>query len=124
MTALNYGPFLRGDTMARIKKGPTTEITPSDISEIIGTLTNSYGPFPDEPRLDPAHELTFTILSQHTSDTNSERAFQGLMNRFGDLMSVAQADISDIERSEEHTSELQSLVNLVCRLLLEKKNQP
>ena len=26
-------------------------------------------------------------------------------------------------RSEEHTSELQSLVNLVCRLLLEKKNQ-
>src|SRR5690242_20866605 len=27
-------------------------------------------------------------------------------------------------RSEEHTSELQSHVNLVCRLLLEKKNQP
>src|SRR5437016_9232246 len=26
------------------------------------------------------------------------------------------------ERSEEHTSELQSLTNLVCRLLLEKKN--
>src|SRR6267142_5859625 len=27
------------------------------------------------------------------------------------------------ERSEEHTSELQSHVNLVCRLLLEKKNK-
>src|SRR5690606_41467437 len=27
-------------------------------------------------------------------------------------------------RSEEHTSELQSRENLVCRLLLEKKNQP
>src|SRR5262249_58608264 len=27
-------------------------------------------------------------------------------------------------RSEEHTSELQSLTNLVCRLLLEKKNTP
>src|SRR5258706_11735430 len=26
-----------------------------------------------------------------------------------------------VERSEEHTSELQSLTNLVCRLLLEKK---
>src|SRR5690242_21678513 len=26
-------------------------------------------------------------------------------------------------RSEEHTSELQSHVNLVCRLLLEKKNE-
>src|SRR5258705_777509 len=28
-----------------------------------------------------------------------------------------------IERSEEHTSELQSLRHLVCRLLLEKKNK-
>src|SRR5437016_9605597 len=27
------------------------------------------------------------------------------------------------ERSEEHTSELQSLTNLVCRLLLEKKKR-
>src|SRR5690242_21248899 len=28
-----------------------------------------------------------------------------------------------VKRSEEHTSELQSHVNLVCRLLLEKKKQ-
>src|SRR5262245_64610805 len=28
-----------------------------------------------------------------------------------------------VERSEEHTSELQSLRHLVCRLLLEKKNK-
>src|SRR5437016_13845460 len=39
------------------------------------------------------------------------------------------ADADDIHlsrkafRSEEHTSELQSLTNLVCRLLLEKKNK-
>src|SRR5690348_17690311 len=29
---------------------------------------------------------------------------------------------TSLERSEEHTSELQSPVHLVCRLLLEKKN--
>src|SRR5260370_26943053 len=29
-----------------------------------------------------------------------------------------------VARSEEHTSELQSHLNLVCRLLLEKKNTP
>src|SRR5256885_7044022 len=29
-----------------------------------------------------------------------------------------------LRRSEEHTSELQSPCNLVCRLLLEKKNSP
>src|SRR5437016_7194343 len=28
-----------------------------------------------------------------------------------------------VKRSEEHTSELQSLTNLVCRLLLEKKKK-
>src|SRR5258706_10705415 len=31
--------------------------------------------------------------------------------------------IHDAERSEEHTSELQSLTNIVCRLLLEKKKK-
>src|SRR5688572_31543247 len=34
----------------------------------------------------------------------------------------SQIKIADI-RSEEHTSELQSQSNLVCRLLLEKKNR-
>ena len=33
------------------------------------------------------------------------------------------SDSDDSSRSEEHTSELQSLVNLVCRLLLEKKKK-
>src|SRR5256885_10474252 len=32
------------------------------------------------------------------------------------------AGADDDDRSEEHTSELQSPCNLVCRLLLEKKN--
>src|SRR5258706_9958351 len=30
---------------------------------------------------------------------------------------------NELDRSEEHTSELQSLTNLVCRLLLEKKKK-
>ena len=37
---------------------------------------------------------------------------------------VAEADtVFAPDRSEEHTSELQSRRNLVCRLLLEKKNK-
>src|SRR5438046_8516529 len=46
-----------------------------------------------------------------------------------DWVMLAPVPLSDREtcaeallRSEEHTSELQSLTNLVCRLLLEKKN--
>src|SRR5438093_4355923 len=34
---------------------------------------------------------------------------------------VPDFQLDDFPRSEEHTSELQSLTNLVCRLLLEKK---
>src|SRR2546426_8954473 len=37
---------------------------------------------------------------------------------------VAHAAPTNGERSEEHTSELQSPCNIVCRLLLEKKNRP
>src|SRR5437870_9539334 len=35
---------------------------------------------------------------------------------------LSEADIETVLRSEEHTSELQSRGHLVCRLLLEKKN--
>src|SRR5438093_7409826 len=38
------------------------------------------------------------------------------------LLAVA-VDAPGDDRSEEHTSELQSLTNLVCRLLLEKKKK-
>src|SRR5260370_27197404 len=36
--------------------------------------------------------------------------------------SSGEVSIWTFQRSEEHTSELQSHLNLVCRLLLEKKN--
>src|SRR5437016_10172851 len=36
---------------------------------------------------------------------------------------AAGGDVTRQKRSEEHTSELQSLTNLVCRLLLEKKKK-
>src|SRR5438876_7473138 len=39
-----------------------------------------------------------------------------------DPLSVVEAVSEHSKRSEEHTSELQSPVHLVCRLLLEKKN--
>jgi endonuclease-3 len=67
------------------------------IADAIRLLTDEYGPFANEPRLDPAHELVFTILSQHTSDRNSERAFRNLMHRFDTLEDVSAADVADIE---------------------------
>lgn len=67
------------------------------IPEFIRVMTEAYGPFEEEPRLDPTHEAVFTILSQHTSDINSSRAFGLLMERFGSLEAVAQGNVADIE---------------------------
>ena len=67
------------------------------VADAIRLLSERYGPFQEEPRLDPAHEVVFTILSQHTSDTNSARAYQLLMDRFGTLEEVAQGETADIE---------------------------
>src|SRR5436190_12753436 len=41
----------------------------------------------------------------------------------GKIQSLVALQIATIERSEEHTSELQSHSDLVCRLLLEKKKK-
>src|SRR5436853_4466623 len=43
--------------------------------------------------------------------------------RGADLVTTDVWTSMGFERSEEHTSELQSLRHLVCRLLLEKKNE-
>ncbi len=67
------------------------------IADAIRLLSERYGPFDRAPRLEPAHEVVFTILSQHTSDTNSSRAFRRLMDRFGTLEAVAQGDVAEIE---------------------------
>src|SRR5207237_5712798 len=53
--------------------------------------------------------------------------FYGVTNDGGSGIAVTAATISaqskEHDRSEEHTSELQSHLNLVCRLLLEKKKR-
>src|SRR5258706_11681090 len=47
----------------------------------------------------------------------------GLRGLSATVNNVLQFHSEPSARSEEHTSELQSLTNLVCRLLLEKKKQ-
>src|SRR5438093_10016926 len=46
--------------------------------------------------------------------------FHQRSNRIAQPQQVPPQHIEPFDRSEEHTSELQSLTNLVCRLLLEK----
>src|SRR5438477_8521591 len=60
------------------------------------------------------------ILSLHDALPISDRGY-GPGDRIGIQRQTSGGDWDSEFRSEEHTSELQSHVNLVCRLLLEKK---
>src|SRR5690348_17996806 len=63
--------------------------------------------------------LLIGMLLTACSDGSSNSQSKGGGNTSGGGTSVSDAAL---KRSEEHTSELQSPVHLVCRLLLEKNN--
>ncbi|MBI4203053.1 MAG: endonuclease III [Chloroflexi bacterium] len=69
---------------------------PLTATEILRRLEPLYGPLQWTPRRDAAPELVVTILSQHTSDLNAERAYEQLIQAFGSLEAVAQAEESAI----------------------------
>lgn len=59
-------------------------------------LVSMYGDPQWYPRWDPLSALIATVLSQNTSDTNSERAFAALMHRFGTFEAVRDAPPAEI----------------------------
>src|SRR5256885_5591580 len=100
--------------------------------------SSTFFPYPTLFRSALSHgSLVLSSAAESPADFLARAAAAGVTHISGTpshwrraLMSGAAARISpryvrlsgEIARSEEHTSELQSPCNLVCRLLLEKKN--
>src|SRR5690242_21120720 len=84
------------------------------------TLFRSHGEiFRDAQRVIEAHYCDRPLTVLDLGCGSARHSVQALRGR-----TVARFTGYDLaERSEEHTSELQSHVNLVCRLLLEKKKK-
>src|SRR5256885_8141580 len=61
-----------------------------------------------------------SALAGHVGDGNFHLIFM-IDPEKPEEIAKARATIRSLRRSEEHTSELQSPCNIVCRLLLEKK---
>src|SRR2546426_5508582 len=79
---------------------------------------------PPRSTLFPYTTLFRSLMRQHGADLELlEKLPRHARLLCGGRMVTFQAAMSDATRSEEHTSELQSPCNLVCRLLLEKKKQ-
>ena len=64
--------------------------------EIGALLEQVYGRPAPRKRLGPLDELVLTILSQHTSDANSDRAFESLRARFPTWEAVRNAPEEEI----------------------------
>ena len=62
----------------------------------IRRLAEFYPDLPSQRPTDPLDELVGTILSQNTSDRNSEAAFRGLRSAFSDWESVIAAEVAQI----------------------------
>src|SRR4051812_49861670 len=73
----------------------------------------------------PPRSTLFPYTTLFRSDQGCRRAAGARLSHrdfSGRHRACSGAYAAGLLRSEEHTSELQSHVNLVCRLLLEKKN--
>src|SRR5437899_6378442 len=68
--------------------------------------------------------IDFALEAQRTEGKSAHDAIlQACSIRFRPIMMTTMEHACRMARSEEHTSELQSLRHLVCRLLLEKKKR-
>src|SRR5262249_59379112 len=100
-------------------------LTAQAVREQVERLIGHFAPASAEPLVVPAEiskivsELIVTLEFLATPGVPALEAF-GDQEEFERLIADPGSAISR-SRSEEHTSELQSLTNIVCRLLLEKK---
>ncbi|TMG54152.1 MAG: endonuclease III [Chloroflexi bacterium] len=62
-------------------------------------LARAYGTPPPPRHLPPLEELVLTVLSQHTSDTNRDRAYADLRRRFPSWDEVADAPLPALGRA-------------------------
>jgi len=72
---------------------------PVAVEEIIALLEREYGPREWRSDRDPVDVLIQTILSQNTSDTNSDRAFASLKGGFDSWEAIAAAPVDHVARA-------------------------
>jgi endonuclease-3 len=76
--------------------GPRHPTPDTRVGEILCLLQSVYGDLPWRPHGDAITELVLTILSQHTADTNSGRAFANLIGVYPDWDAIRCADTAAI----------------------------
>jgi endonuclease-3 len=78
---------------------PPHTLDPADkIVPVLDALREYYGKV-KQPDRDPLQVLVRGVLSQNTSDVNSARAYDNLMETFGSWEKIARADASEVQKA-------------------------
>jgi endonuclease-3 len=75
--------------------------TPRRLRAILARLEKRFGVVPPPRSIDPLDELVWTVLSQHTSDLNAERAFEALRAAYpawDNVVDAPSAEVADVIR--------------------------
>src|SRR5699024_11217482 len=94
------------------RRAPYTTLFRSDVNSVKGDINSVKNDVRSNSKKISAIQEKLEVIEKQTA-WNTES-----YNTIHDNISEK---VSNLERSEEHTSELQSRFDLVCRLLLEKK---
>jgi endonuclease III len=89
----------RAITQRTSPSSPVSPWEPPDqptIRKIHRRLSRAHGPLDPPRRLDPLEELVLTILSQNTSDTNRDRAYEAMRDRFPTWEALARATVGGL----------------------------
>ena len=98
-------------------------VSPDQIAERLEPL---YGPVTWEPRLNALDELIFTVLTQHTSDLNAERAFKALQARYPtwpDVIAAPDTEVADAIRSGGLANQKSVRIQQILAAILDKRGE-
>src|SRR2546427_7552195 len=98
------------------ERAPLMRRAARQLMQAVWASAEGGGPLPRDIITRRALENACAVVSATGGSTNAALHLPAIAHEAG-----IRFHLDDVARSEEHTSELQSQSNLVCRLLLEKK---
>ncbi len=102
---------------------PSRRRIPVQPGLVIERLVPVYGPVEWRQRMDPLDELIFTVLTQHTSDLNAERAFKQMRARYPawrDVLDAPVEDLTDAIRSGGLANQKSARLQLILADILKR----
>ena len=102
---------------------PCADISPT---LILSTLIKEYGSPDWQPRMGAVEELIFTVLTQHTSDSNAQIAYEQMRRAYPTWESVISADTSqlvDVIRSGGLANQKAPRIQTILSTILAKRGK-